>query len=97
MWINKNLYIKRFFKDTLFFTIQHEKVEHFFKVGVLPELQGKWTTHNSSEISISNASVCCYCQKKEEETVVLCGNTNCEIRKFHLKCLGLKCRLKNGW
>lgn len=97
VWTSKNLYIKRLFKDTPFFMIQLEKVEHFFKVGVLPELLGKWTTRKCSELSTTNASVCCYCKEKEEGTVVVCGNTNCEIEKFHLKCLGLKRRPKKGW
>lgn len=99
-WTTKNLYIKRFFKDTPFFSVQQEKVEHLFKVGVLPELLGRWTTRNSPEIQLqhtSNASVCCYCEKREEGVVVLCGNTNCKIKKFHLKCLGLKRRPKIGW
>lgn len=101
VWTTKNMFIQRYYRNTPFFESNRAKVENVFKVGVLPELLGKWCTRRPKQcdktVPRESNAVCCYCEQSAEGPVILCGNSHCQIKRFHLKCLGLKRFPKQGW
>jgi hypothetical protein len=104
VYTRSSLHIERIKFDKCFWETNVAQAKHFFDVGVMPELLGRWfsrpprpaTTHTASDpISPhSNADEdsvkYCYCQGDECGDMVGCDNEECLYKWFHLECLHLK-------
>ena len=66
------------------------KLEQFWRIGVLPEVLGRWYTrkHTVDEVLQSSSNGICYCRKVASDNAVKCSNPKCPIGLFHLDCLG---------
>ena len=88
------------------------KATVFYKIGILPELLGKWysraptyptivtdlTQDESSACSTSSMADCwCFCRNGEYGKMVLCDSSNCAIQWFHIDCLKLAEVPKGKW
>ena len=79
------------------------KLEHFYKLVILPEVLSKWFTQprvQKRQCDVEeNANVePCYCKTVDpSKTSFKCANVNCTTRVFHKECLGLKNIPKKGW
>ena len=71
------------------------KLAKFWRVGVLPEILGRWYTRSvratsndviSSEVEKGGV---CFCRKKTDEMTFKCLNPLCEILEFHPSCLAV--------
>ncbi|XP_038064512.1 uncharacterized protein LOC119734942 [Patiria miniata] len=91
-------HIERIFPNDVFLKENVEKAKLFFKVGILPELLGKWyTTSNVGEgytiaecSSQTQVNVCCFCREANTgHGMIECQSTECRVKVFHLRCLGL--------
>ena len=80
----------------------------FIKLGVLPELLGKWysrepvasisSTGNEQVEECAHGELCCYCRKEEYgELMIYCDNNDCCIQWFHTTCLQITTIPKVKW
>ena len=72
------------------------KLEQFWRIGVLPEVLGRWYTrkHTVIEVPQSSSNGICYCRKVASDNTVKCSNPKCPIGLFHLDCLGIESTTK---
>ncbi|KAM4537015.1 uncharacterized protein PAE49_021422 [Odontesthes bonariensis] len=98
---NQELFIERIAADHQFFSSALAAATTFFKQGILPELLAKAFT--SPQIlpppqPIASQATWCYC-KATVQTIgmITCHSEQCQIKLFHLKCLGLKNIPKRKW
>lgn len=102
VWREKELFVQRITLDDDFITDALSKAQTFIKIGVLPELIGKYLTkeptscltepseeEDQSEADDQSERVWCYCKKGEEGDMIACDNDACPIQWFHLSCLKL--------
>lgn len=83
------------------------KMEHFFRVAVLPEVSHRFSQprpqplqNSPSEANTQAAgrSLYCYCNRGEEEDdMVACDNENCKMQWFSFVCVGVKTTSKGRW
>lgn len=66
------------------------KLEKFWRLCVLPEILGKWSTrkHTVSGKTTQHATLC-YSRVNKDEDTVKCCNPQCSIGEFHLSYLGV--------
>ena len=83
-----------------------EQCKSFIKIGVLPELIGKYYSkdpivNNPDQESISKIAeneLWCYCQQPEgDEEMIACDDNTCRIQWFHVSCLRIKKIPKGKW
>jgi hypothetical protein len=85
-----------------------EQCKQFVKIGVLPELLGKWYSREpmSSATDVENAdpevdsqqqNVWCYCRKEESGEMICCEDSRCTIVWFHTDCLHISKIPKGKW
>jgi len=74
------------------------KSKSFFEKALLPELVAKYFTEKiSSEVS-KEIKGCCACNLPEnEDDLIHCGEKECLVKKFHLKCVRVKKIPKGKW
>ena len=96
---SSDLYIERIKFNEEFFEESVVKAAHFYKVGVLPELLGKWysTERQSEAIASGNLSCFCLVSNQSQDLIVECQSSFCKLKKFHLQCLGLKHKPKKNY
>jgi len=67
--------------------------EKFWKLCVLPELLGKWFTHhklpNCNVETEDDSGRWCFCKEDRGGGMIGCDGKSCEIKWFHLTCLGM--------
>ena len=111
IWTKQDIRIERIFPDDTFWSEHNQKLSHFFKVEILPELLGKFfsrpqTTQNPSEVSLSHCDTTvdetdstrvkyCYCQEEKEGEMIGCDNPLCQYEWFHFECLRLTSKPKS--
>lgn len=69
------------------------KLENFWRVCILPEILGRWSTRRCDALPVvKTSSKCkvCYCRSVKDEGTVKCCNANCPVKEFHLSCLGIE-------
>ena len=103
VWTEESeLFVERIMPDPTMFQESMEKAKLFYKVAILPELLAKVYTcelepAQSSSTETTDVSWC-FCQTKQQEPgMINCKSTDCSIKFFHLKCLGLKNVPKRQW
>ena len=102
-WREEELFIQRIYPSEQFIASALEKVTSFIKLGVLPELLGKWYskgpvgTSSQPPNSCSQANEWCYCKQGEEGQMIACDNKDCSIVWFHTACLGITNIPKGKW
>ena len=105
VWRPSETVVIRLVPDKSFIELAIEQATTFFKVGILPELIGKWYSKAPNPSSVTcptsispiapdatNDSECekwCYCQTEERGTMIACDNKKCSIGWFHVDCLKL--------
>jgi hypothetical protein len=96
---SSNVHIERVKFDPEFFAESVVKAAHFYKVGVLPELLGKWysTERKPEEVISGNLSCFCLAPAQDKNLIVECQSSFCKLKKFHLQCLGLKRKPKKNY
>ena len=108
VWSPNEFIVLRISPDAEFIAQAIDKVTNFFKLGVLPELVGKWYSkapyyRHTPEDSTSTRSPAtdseqwCYCQGPEEGEMIFCEMDGCLIEWFHTKCLQLTTIPKGKW
>ena len=102
-WREEELFIQRIYPNEQFIALALEKVTSFIKLGVLPELLGKWyskgpvSTSSQPPNSCSQANEWCYCKQGEEGQMIACDNKDCSIVWFHTACLRITNIPKGKW
>ena len=113
VWSPTEMVILKVYRNSHFFDSAIDKAALFYKVGILPELLGKWYSKPPSLISnacSSSAPPCdmscskspenekwCYCGGEEHGQMIACDNETCSIGWFHTDCLNLKRIPKGRW
>jgi len=100
VWREEDLFIQRIGVEREFIDDAMQRAEPFVKLGILPELVGKWFTRQKtmlnkeqisqqSDVSIdSEKEVWCYCKKGEDYRAMIgCDNKHCPIEWFHFSCI----------
>ena len=96
VWKEGECVIIRIAPDMQFTADMVASVTEFFKLGVLPELVGKWFTKSFTTLPEQSA-MCCTCMQEKEGDIVECARTECSIRRYHIACLRLKQLPKRKW
>ena len=109
VWRQNELVVQRIYLDETFIG-SIIKATEFLKLGILPELLGKWYTkppttcmlpdcnHSSTPTSdANNPTLWCLCRKEEFGEMIPCDNELCKILWFHTSCLKLTCIPKGKW
>ena len=110
VWTEKELSVQRIFPEEPFISIVLQQCETFIKVGILPEMLGKWyskepITKNqpsaedtgNTETGTDQNELWCYCRQPEEGEMIGCDNNACLIQWFHISCLHIKKIPKGKW
>eukprot|EP00117_Sycon_ciliatum_P026092 scpid48939/ scgid21499/ Inhibitor of growth protein 1 len=107
VWNEKEVFVERITPDKKFIAEAVQSVTDFYRVGVMPELAGKWFTktfdavpledRNASTSTDGTAGGKCYCNGKQDGEMVMCGRELCSRKHFHLSCLKLKQKPKRKW
>ena len=88
------LSIERITLDQEFVNTCIEQASQFFKVGILPELLGRWYSRSiviPVKINSTSDYDYCYCKEELGGEMVCCDNSNCISGQwFHLSCLNIK-------
>ena len=97
VWSPNDFFVEGIYPDVNFMDSAIEKVSVFIKVGVLPELLGKWYSKENQSVILSlenkdageesSENVGCYCRDKEDGKMIACNNKDCAIQWFHTTCL----------
>lgn len=111
MWNENDLFVQRIMPDDEFIKSAFDKATDFFKLGILPELLGKWysraptyalATHdhtinqdNSSSLLADSEELWCFCQQPESGEMIACDHDQCPIVWFHTACVRVK-RIPTG-
>jgi len=100
-----NIHIERLDKDDKFWQDCVDIAKLFFKICLFPEHLASWYTR-PTEFTVSAASASrsiddqptyCSCHGPEQDTMIACGNPNCQIEWFHLECLHLNIVPSDKW
>ena len=108
VWTKKEVHIERIYPDDTFWLEHIQRVKHFFAVGILPELLGKFysrPTMNSlpspseppsepTSGQVVPAFKYCYCHEDKEGEMIGCDNPQCLYEWFHFSCLKLSSKPK---
>lgn len=102
---NQEFFIERIAADHQFFSSALAAATTFYKQAILPELLAKTFTSPQflapPQLTATQAepySTWCYCKATVQTTDMLtCQSEQCQIKRFHLKCLGLKNVPKRKW
>lgn len=100
---NQELFIERIAVDPEFFSSALATATTFYKQSILPELLAKSFTSPQflapPQPTVTQAEpTWCYCKATVQTTDMLtCQSEQCQIKRFHLKCLGLKNVPKRKW
>ena len=113
VWSDKEVFIERIYLDDDFISDAIEKATLFIKVGVMPEIVGKWysktpvhTSTNpvatltetvSEESGDTEKILWCYCKGEEDGEMIACDHENCPIVWFHTICLKITIIPKKKW
>ena len=92
--------------DDIFIKSAFNEATEFFKVGILPELLGKWHSRvptyplaasvpgtnedDSSSLPEYFEQLWCFCQQPESGEMIACDHIQCPIRWFHTACVQVK-------
>lgn len=101
VWREGDLIVERIYIDDSFLVHALEKATTFFKLGILPEILGKWYTrlpeyqHEAQACAMDD--VWCYCRSQLGGTMIACDNEHCSIIWFHMSCLHLKNTPRGKW
>ncbi|XP_060784112.1 uncharacterized protein LOC132890853 isoform X2 [Neoarius graeffei] len=100
---NQELFIERIAADHQFFSHALAAATTFYKQGILPELLAKAFTSPQvlappQPTATQAEPAWCYCKATVQTTDMLrCHYEQCQIKLFHLKCLGLKNVPRRKW
>ena len=100
VWNKEEIFLQRILPNAPFIVNVVDKVTTFFKIGLLPEILGKYFTRErvpqmpASE-STSSPPLWCYCKKEESGKIICCDNDNYLIQWFHISCLKIS-RVNDG-
>lgn len=100
VWKEDQLLIQRVPKDESFLARELLKVDQFFSLCVMPELLAK--VHSSPSVRSNPKSVSisidhvCYCRNPPSNDMLHCESSTCNIKSFHMKCVGIK-RIPKRW
>ncbi len=112
VWQEQDLFVQRIYLDEPFITYAFMKANDLIKVGILPELVGKWFSKQQNvsippsicydvttpvELDDESNQLWCYCRKGEFGKMIFCENNNCSIQWFHTSCLKIKRVPKGKW
>lgn len=107
IWCSKEggheLFIERINADHQFFSSALVAATAFYKQAILPELLAKAFTCPQilappQSTAAQAEPAWCYCKSTVQTTdMVTCHSDHCQIKLFHLKCLGLKNVPKRKW
>ena len=108
VWTNESLFIQRVYPDEPFISIVLEVANSFTKVGILPEIIGKYyskipviTTTSCEQVQDEMSDqdkLWCYCQEPEDEQeMICCDEHTCCIQWFHVSCLHIRQIPKGKW
>ena len=65
---------------------------------LLPELVAKYYTENKPNEASVEIDSCCTCNlSSKEDELIHCGQKDCSIKTFHLKCVRVKKIPKGKW
>ena len=86
VWTPFDIFIERVQQDTLFIQTNLVKAQELYVTVILPELLARFYTCKESDDNLY-----CYCRVKfnDETLVLVCTNSNCVFKRFHLSCCGL--------
>ena len=110
VWTEKELFVQRIFHEEPFISLVLQQCETFIKVGILPEMIGKWYSkepiaknlpsaedNGNTETATDQNELWCYCRQSEEGEMIGCDNNACSIQWFHISCLHIKKAPKGKW
>lgn len=100
VWTLTNIHVERIFPAQKFWQRCVEVSSDFYVHAVLPELMAKWFSrkyHSAGHKSPTLTEPICYCRSTTKGIIVKCQSDACQIKRFHLTCLGLKVVPCNNW
>ena len=104
VWSDSEVVIERILPNDDVISDALERASKFFKVGILPELVGKWFSKAPSFTSMPEEvpqdpadGLWCYCKRGEFGEMIACDNELCPIIWFHTHCLKMTSIPKNDW
>ena len=100
IWSPNELVVLRISYQKSFIDTAITKATNFFKLGILPELIGRWFTKSKIKPSESEPTDCdkwCYCGLGEEGEMIACDDDDCPIVWFHLDCLKIDTVPDGNW
>jgi len=105
VWTEQDLHIERIYPDNEFWEEALTKSTKFYRVGILPEILGKWYSRpvaveeSDAEIeSDGESGPWCYCKEDIQGSKLIgCDNEQCKIIWFHMLCLRLESAPKGKW
>ena len=95
VWTKDNVHIECIVGNDAFWGDAVAAATHFFKVGILPELVGKYFTKPPQDLTNyqietdDSTEKWCYCQKGKSGHMIQSDNATCQFKWFHLACLKL--------
>lgn len=96
VWQDEKCVVLRILTDPAFTESMIAAVTSFFKLGVLPELVGKWFSKTFTVLPDPSSTICT-CMEEKDSPIVECARAECSIRHNHLHCLRLKTVPKKTW
>ena len=104
VWAPAAFHVERIAVDNDFVRTAIERVNHFYLVGLMPELLGKWCTQQrptlrqGDDTGDQDDEQYCFCKRDDVEgDMIECGNGTCIIQWFHLRCLRMSKVPKGKW
>ena len=93
VWSSNELHVERLTLDEDLMASSISIAEKFWKLCVLPELLGKWfTCHKLPNCNVEtevDSGSWCFCKEDRGGGMIGCDGKSCEIKWFHLTCLGM--------
>ena len=90
VWAPAAFHVERIVVDNDFVRTATERVNHFYLVGLMPELLGKWytqqrpTLRQGDDTGDQDDEQYCFCKRDDVEgDMIECGNGTCIIQWFH--------------
>ena len=65
-----------------------QKAKKFYMLAILPELLSKWFSRENVMLPSTHKKNKCICMEEKDSPIVQCKNENCEIKTYHISCLG---------
>ena len=112
VWTEKQLFIQRIYSDEPFISNVLESCNTFIKIGILPEIIGKYYSkepvvnvasldqdqENADPETNQEKLLWCYCRQPEDgQEMIACDDNTCRIQWFHVSCLHIKKIPKGKW